>query len=186
VEILTKAGTDKLHGNVTVEGMDRGFNTATPFLQGGTQPDYHQIFFVGSLTGSFGRRVSYSLGASHRMTQDNGVFSGTVASAGPSSAVVCDPGAGAAACSANPLPPDHRAIFTPKTRYDVSSRFDFTLSKSNVLTVRYATSGNDTRSNGVGGPSRPFKRQISRPICQLGNKVAEVPKLCLKNERNGV
>ncbi len=43
VEIFTKAGTDKLHGSLSLEGMDRAFNTVTPFLAGASQPDYHQI-----------------------------------------------------------------------------------------------------------------------------------------------
>ncbi len=150
IEILTKPGTDKLHGNFSLQGMDRSFNTVTPFLQGGTQPDYHQIFFLGSFSGSLNKKTSFNIAGSHRNIQDNNVFSGTIASSAATGGTLCAPGSGTA-CSANALPPNLRATFAPRTRYDFSPRLDYALSEKNTLTMRYQVEHNDATNAGVGG-----------------------------------
>ncbi|WP_419804264.1 carboxypeptidase regulatory-like domain-containing protein [Terriglobus sp.] len=150
IEILTKPGTDKLHGNFSLQGMDKSFNTVTPFLQGGAQPDYHQIFFLGSVSGSLSKKVSFNLSGSQRTIQNNSVFAGTIASSGAGSTTLCAPGSGAA-CGAFALPPNARATFTPQERYDFSPRLDFALSDKNTLTARYQLEHNDQTNAGVGG-----------------------------------
>lgn len=151
IEILTKPGTDKLHGNISVQGMDKSFNTVTPFLQGGTQPDYHQIFFLGSVSGALSKKASFNVAGSHRTIQNNSIFAGTIASTGADSGTLCAPGSTTAACTANKLPPNLRATFTPQTRYDVAPRLDFALSEKNTLTARYQLEHNDVTNAGVGG-----------------------------------
>ncbi len=74
VEIFTKPGTDKLHGNAQLQGSDKSFNTGSPFVPAGTfQPDYHTILFNGSVTGPINKRSSFATGGSLRKTQDNNV-----------------------------------------------------------------------------------------------------------------
>ena len=150
IEILTKPGTDKLHGNFSLQGMDKSFNTVTPFLQGGTQPDYHQIFFLGTLSGSLSKKASFNLSGSQRTIQNNSVFAGTIASTDANSTTLCAPGSGAA-CGIFKLPPNARATFTPQERYDFSPRLDFALSDKNTLTARYQLEHNDQTNAGVGG-----------------------------------
>ena len=59
IEILTKPGTDKWHGGGNVQGQDKIFNTSSPFLgPANVQPDYHQLFFTGNVTGPI--PVSYT------------------------------------------------------------------------------------------------------------------------------
>src|SRR6202045_100898 len=44
VEVFTKPGTDKFHGNYSIQGQDKSFNSGSPLVPGGTlQPDYHTI-----------------------------------------------------------------------------------------------------------------------------------------------
>ncbi|GAA3746547.1 TonB-dependent receptor [Terriglobus aquaticus] len=150
IEILTKPGTDKLHGNFSLQGMDKSFNTVTPFLQGGSQPDYHQIFFLGTLSGSLSKKASFNLSGSQRTIQNNSVFAGKIASTGANDTNLCAPGSGAG-CSAFALPPNSRAIFTPQERYDFSPRLDFAISDKNTLTARYELEHNDQTNSGVGG-----------------------------------
>ena len=179
IEILTKPGTDKLHGNFSLQGMDKSFNTVTPFLQGGTQPDYHQIFFLGTLSGSLSKKISFNLSGSQRTIQNNSVFSGTVASTGPDSSTLCAPGSGAA-CNGFKLPPDARATFTPQERYDFSPRLDFAISEKNTLTARYQLEHNDEQNAGIGGLVLPTygNNQNSREnTIQLSDTQIFSPKL---------
>src|SRR5579875_372901 len=79
VEVFTKPGTDKLHGNLQVNGNPSQFNTANPLLtsqsplgntpnQPGSvqQPPYHTLFMFGNLTGPLNKSASYNIGGSFR------------------------------------------------------------------------------------------------------------------------
>lgn len=179
IEILTKPGTDKLHGNFSLQGMDKSFNTVTPFLQGGTQPDYHQIFFLGSLSGSLSKKASFNLAGSQRTIQNNSVFAGTIASTDANSTTLCAPGSGTA-CGAFALPPNARATFTPQERYDFSPRLDFAISDKNTLTARYELEHNDQTNAGVGGLSLPtvgYRMNSRENTIQLSDTQIFSPKL---------
>lgn len=150
VEILTKPGTDKLHGQLSVQGMDKSFNTSSPFLgRSNSQPSYHQIFFIGSVSGAISKTASFNLAGSYRDIQNNSVFSGQIASTGLNSGTLCAPGD--TTCSSNAYPAALRATFTPSKRYDFSPRLDYAISDRNTLTARYQFEHNDTQNNGIGG-----------------------------------
>ena len=57
IEIFTKPGSDKLHGNLQVQGNTKGLNARNPFT--GVQPDYHTLFFDGSVGGPIGKVTSW-------------------------------------------------------------------------------------------------------------------------------
>ena len=61
VEVFTKPGTDKLHGNFTLFGNASQFNTANPIVQT-AQPPYHTIFMEGNITGPLTKTSSLSIG----------------------------------------------------------------------------------------------------------------------------
>lgn len=151
VEILTKPGTDKLHGSASMQGMDKAFNTLSPFLQGGSQPDYHQILSFASITGPIRKDASFNLSGNYRTVQSNSIFSGTVASGDLASGTLCQPGVGTGACSAYPLPPNARATATPQTRFDINPRVDIASHDRNTLTIRFDRSGTDAHNSGIGG-----------------------------------
>src|SRR5271155_2735480 len=65
VEVFTKPGTDKFHGNLSVQGGDKAFNTSNPFLgSSNTQPPYHTIFVIGNVSGPINRVSSFTVGGS--------------------------------------------------------------------------------------------------------------------------
>ena len=103
VEVFTKPGTDSFHGNLSLQGNAKFLNTSNPFL-GATnvQPDYHRIFFIGSLTGPLTKKSSFSVGGSDRVIQDNSIFAGQIISNPASPGVLCQPGD--ATCSLNGYP----------------------------------------------------------------------------------
>ncbi len=151
IEILTKPGTDKLHGQLSVQGMDKSFNTSSPFLgKSDIQPDYHQIFFIGSVSGAITKNASFNVAGSHRTIQNNNIFSGNIASASATSATLCAPGD--TTCTSNPYPESLRAFFAPQTRYDFTPRIDYAVTDKNTLTARYQLEHNDAQNQvGSGG-----------------------------------
>ena len=67
IEILTKPGTDQLHGRFFVQGNDDTFNTGNPFTK--SIPAYHSIQYNGSISGSISKTASYFLSVDERTTR---------------------------------------------------------------------------------------------------------------------
>jgi hypothetical protein len=156
VEVFTKPGTDKYHGNLSVQGGDNAFNTSNPFLgPSNTQPPYHTIFVIGNVSGPINRFSSFTVGGSHRTIQDNNIVnpSGFYASSATST-VPCNPGD--LTCTYFPSYPESaRAVSHPQTRSDISPRFDFALGEKNTLTARYQYYVNGQQNNGIGNTNLP-------------------------------
>jgi hypothetical protein len=156
VEVFTKPGTDKYHGNLSVQGGDKAFNTSNPFLgPSNTQPPYHTIFVIGSVSGPINRFMSFTVAGSHRTIQDNNIVnpSGFYASSATAT-VPCAPGD--LTCTYFPSYPESaRAVSHPQTRSDVSPRVDIALGEKNTLTVRYQYYENGQQNNGIGNTNLP-------------------------------
>ncbi len=156
VEVFTKPGTDKFHGNLNVQGGARQFNTSNPFLgAANTQPDYHQIFILGSISGPINRFSSFNVGGSHRVIQNNSIVNPSGYYATSANATTpCAPGD--LTCSYfSSYPEAARAIFNPQTRTDVSPRLDLALGEKNTLTARYQHYSNSSQNNGIGNTGLP-------------------------------
>src|ERR1700761_941611 len=156
VEVFTKPGTDKYHGNLSVQGGDNVFNTSIPFLgASNTQPPYYTTFILGSVSGPINRFASFTVGGSHRTIQDNNIVnpSGFYASSA-TSLTPCLPGD--LTCSYfSSYPESARAVSHPQTRSDVAPRVDFALGEKNTLTVRYQYYVNGQNNNGIGNTNLP-------------------------------
>ncbi len=159
VEVFTKPGTDKYHGNLSVQGGDNAFNTSNPFLgSSNTQPPYHTLFVIGSVSGPINRFSSFTVGGSHRDIQDNNIVNpGGFYAESADSTTPCAPGQmPISACSYFPsFPESARAVSHPQTRSDVSPRVDFALGEKNTLTVRYQYYVNGQQNNGIGNTNLP-------------------------------
>ena len=57
IEIFTKPGTDKLHGQVYVLGNDSAFNSPNPFA--GAEPPYDTTQYSGNVGGPLGKSASF-------------------------------------------------------------------------------------------------------------------------------
>jgi hypothetical protein len=138
IEILTKPGTDKFHGGVGIQGQDKIFNTSTPFLgPANVQPDYHQLFFTGNLTGPIRPGMSFTLNGTYRDIVNNNIINpAEIYSSGPNSTTVCNPGD--LTCSANPYPLTARAVTAPQKRWEINPRFDTMIGSKNTFTARYS------------------------------------------------
>ncbi|MGF7179690.1 carboxypeptidase regulatory-like domain-containing protein [Tunturiibacter psychrotolerans] len=159
VEVFTKPGTDKYHGNLSVQGGDNVFNTSNPFLgASNTQPPYYTTFILGSVSGPINRFASFTVGGSHRTIQDNNIVnpSGFYA-ASADSTTPCAPGVSTiSSCSYfSSYPEAARAVSHPQTRSDVAPRVDLALGDKNTLTVRYQYYVNGQNNNGIGNTNLP-------------------------------
>ena len=62
IEILTKPGTDKLHGQIEARGNDSSFNSRNPILQT-AEPPYYSYNLQGSVGGPISKNASYFVSA---------------------------------------------------------------------------------------------------------------------------
>ena len=129
IEILTKPGTDKLHGSVMMMGNSSAFNSLNPFVT--EEPSYYSTFFVGNAGGSLGKSASWFGSIFRRDNATNSIINAVVP--GPDS---------------NPY--DYTAaVANPQSRLDISPRLDFQLNPNNTLTVRYAFNRQKETNSGV-------------------------------------
>jgi hypothetical protein len=151
IEILTKPGTDKLHGQVFAMGNDSAFNTEHVFDSAGVRinpPNYYSYMFNGTVSGALNKKSSYFVSAERRhISQLSGWLipdavlpngDGTYSDVGPYN------------------------VNLPNTRIrtNSSARFDFQLGARNTLTARYGfwaeTELNDLNAGSlavIGNPS---------------------------------
>lgn len=123
IEILTKPGTDKLHGQVFIQGNDDLFNTGNPFAK--EIPAYHSLQFNGTLNGSLSKWASFFISVEQRNNQNDSIY--TV-----SQAPILD-----ATTNTYILGPISGGVFAPTTRTNIAPRIDLQMGKKNTLTLRY-------------------------------------------------
>lgn len=116
VEILTKPGTDKLHGQFMIQGNDSSFNTNSPFTT--NIPPYYSYQYNGTLNGSLNKNTSFFIAAEHRSINNENVYDAPCDQFG-----VCNPVSG--------------SISNPHSRTNVSPRIDLQIGAKNTLTARY-------------------------------------------------
>jgi hypothetical protein len=148
VEILTKPGTDKLHGQVFVNAGASAFNTANPFAL--NQPPYHRLQYNGNVSGPLGKRASFFFSFDRRNIQDNSIVNANVPYV-PDLAT-CEPENGVVQETTGTL--CNLAVPYPQTRTDISPRIDYQLTPTQTLTARYSYYQDTRENNGLG--SDPF------------------------------
>ncbi|HEV2275033.1 MAG TPA: carboxypeptidase regulatory-like domain-containing protein [Acidobacteriaceae bacterium] len=122
IEILTKPGTDKLHGQIESRGNESVFNSRNPILKT-PEPSYYSYNFEGNVGGPISKDASYFVSAFGRNIQNVSVIDAV------------DP---ASVTSANPAGNTlNTPVSNPSSRIDLSPRVDLQLGQSNTLTLRY-------------------------------------------------
>jgi hypothetical protein len=130
IEIFTKPGTDKWHGQGMGMFNDSALNSRNPFVS--TEPGYHREFMDGSLGGPLGKKASFFVDGGRRDMAGNSIVS----------AVVLD--------SNLQQTPFSQAVPNPNTNTNLSSRVDYQLTSNNTLTARYQFFDADSKNNGIG------------------------------------
>jgi outer membrane receptor for ferrienterochelin and colicin len=140
IEIFTKPGTDKLHGQIDARGNQSSFNSRNPILQT-PEPSYYSYNLNGSVGGPIATNVSYFLNIFSRNNQNVSAVLAT----DPSSIISSDPKGLAFT----------EAFSNPSTRIDISPRIDLQLSPTNTLTFRYDYFREVNTNQGVGQTNLP-------------------------------
>jgi hypothetical protein len=137
IEITTRPGASHLHGQFLGNLNDSVFNSRNPFAT--QEPGYHSEFFNGSIGDALSKNASFFFTFFRRQIEDNAIINAWVLGPGPT------------------FTPTqfNQAVATPSNRTNLSPRFDYQLSKNNVLTVRYQFFDNNSRNGGIGQFSLP-------------------------------
>jgi hypothetical protein len=126
IEILTKPGTDKLHGQFFFNDNHSFLDGLNPFAA--SEPDFSTQMVSGNVGGPLGKKASYQINAERRNINE---------------ATVVLPAAFAAAG----VPVE--GVLNPRVRTNLSTRLDFQLSASNTLMVRYQFTHNHEQNDGI-------------------------------------
>jgi hypothetical protein len=81
IEIFTKPGTDKLHGQLMVNGNSSAFNSRNPFEnlpEGTSPPAYHTLQYSGNIGGALSKKASFFFNIEQRDIQNLSIVSATV------------------------------------------------------------------------------------------------------------
>jgi hypothetical protein len=130
IEIFTKPGTEKWHGQGMGMFNDSALNSRNPFVS--QEPGYHREFMDGSLGGPLSKKASFFIDGGRRDMAGNSIVS----------AVVLD--------SNLQQTPFSQAVPNPNTNMNLSSRVDYQLTSNNTLTARYQFFDANSKNNGIG------------------------------------
>jgi len=136
IEVLTKPGTDKLHGQLFASGNDSGFNTRNPFAT--EIPGYHSEIFNGNFGGPINKKTSFFIDGQHRDIEDDAIVN----------AIVLDPNFNQTSLV--------QAVPAPQTQTNTSARLDTQIGANNTLTVRYSLWQNSQTDPGIGQFTLPL------------------------------
>jgi Carboxypeptidase regulatory-like domain len=137
IEIFTKPGTDKLHGQLQMLGNASAFNSRNPFESaqaGVSPPDYNSEQYSGNIGGPINKKASFFFNIERRNIGALNVVSATVLDPANNFAIV----------------PESLAVPNPQTRTNLSPRIDYQLTPNNTLTVRYQYYRDVVTNTGVG------------------------------------
>ncbi len=143
IEILTKPGTDKLHGSFFAQYNNKVFNTGSPF-DPNVQP-YDRLQFNGTLNGSLGKNASFYISAEDRDNHDVQVY--TYFPVDFTNFTVST-----TQTSGN--------LANPHNRFNISPRIDLQLGAKNTLTIRYQFY-HDTESGDISASQLPSQSLTS-------------------------
>jgi len=153
IEIFTKPGTDKYHGQISVLGNSSYFNSTSPFAT--ENPSYDTTQYTTNFGGPIGKKASFFINFERRNIGDNAIVN----------AFVLDP------ATFDPTP-FNTSIPIPRTRTTLSPRMDFQLTPNNTLSVRYQYWQDNQNNAGVGQfslPTQAYNLQNTEQTFQLSD-----------------
>jgi hypothetical protein len=147
IEILTKPGTDKLHGQVFMMGNESATNTGSPFLA--NVPSYYRLQYNGTVSGALSKTSSFFLSVEQRDNHDEAIYNYVPA--------VQDPVTGLYSLSSTRA---SGALSNPHNHINISPRLDLQLGQKNTLTLRYQWFY-DSESGDIGSRELPSQSVTS-------------------------
>ena len=137
IEIFTKPGTAKFHGQFSVVGNSSRLNSRNPFLTPDQTRPYHSVIYMGNLGGPINKNTLFFVDVQRRNIDEIAVVN----------TLPLDLACGTVNLSGS--------VPNPRTRTNIGPRIDYQVTKNNTLTARYQFY-RDTQDNaGVGGTTLP-------------------------------
>jgi hypothetical protein len=153
IEILTKPGTDKFHGQLQIHGNDSAFNSTDPFA--GAEPGYYTVQYDGSFGGPISKKSSFFVSAQRRDINDLSAID----------AQTLDQ-------NLNPIQ-TLESVPSPHQRTNIAPRLDYALTKKNTLTARYQYYRDTETNNGLTTPgvlpSQAYDSLTTEHTVQIGD-----------------
>ena len=144
IEIFTKPGTDKWHGQISVNGNDSAFNSKNPFFHQDSSatpyPPYYSVQYSGNIGGPLSKKASFFFTTDIRDINDLSIVNAQIVD-------TTSPGF--------PIVPFSDAVPTPRRRYNLGPRVDYQLTPTNTLSVRYQYYRDDFKNDGITAFSLP-------------------------------
>ncbi len=136
IQIFTKPGSDKFHGQGYYNISDDVWNSRNPFLA--VNPPFRTQLFGGNVSGPLTKKGSFFIDVERRNIDDNGIITATI----PTSDFL------------NQF--SYQNYFpTPQRRTTVSPRVDYQLGANNTLSFRYGYLDSEHIVTGVGAFNLP-------------------------------
>jgi Carboxypeptidase regulatory-like domain len=153
IEILTKPGTDKFHGQLQIHGNDSAFNSTDPFA--GAEPGYYTVQYDGSFGGPINKKSSFFVSGQRRDINDLSAID----------AQTLDQ-------NLNPIQ-TLESVPSPHQRTNIAPRLDYALTKNNTLTARYQYYRDTETNNGLTTPgtlpSQAYDSLTTEHTVQIGD-----------------
>jgi len=152
IEIFTKPGTDKYHGQMLVIGNDSAFNSPNPYA--GAEPPYYTTQYSGNFGGPVSKKASFFFNLDRRNINELTAVN----------ALVLSP-----TLDEEPLV---ESIPNPRQRTNLSPRLDWAVTKNNTLTARYQYYRDTETNDGVGLfnlPSQAYYSKSTEQTLQVGD-----------------
>src|SRR5260370_7073245 len=154
IEILTKPGSDKLRGSLSLNFSDESLNARNPFqISSSKRTPFQQRQFGGNLSGPLKKgKASFFLEANRNDTDDNDLVRATI----------LDP-------SFN-LVQLGQGVVVPTKFTNLSPRLDYAINSKNTLVSRYSYNHRHVENSGLGGfslPERGFTTSSTSQVFQV-------------------
>src|SRR5262249_51987866 len=133
IEIFTKPGSNKFHGQISFDDTDSIWNSRNPFAN--QKPSYQTELFSGNVGGPLSKKASYYLTVRSAHIHDISV----VTAVNPDWSVA----------------PLDAVVPNPKSTMVINPRVDYQASANDTLTVRYEFAGSALKNSGIGSLSLP-------------------------------
>ncbi len=175
IEVFTKPGTEKWHGQLSVTGNTSAFNAKNPFAD--VKPDYNSELYSGNIGGPLGKKTSFFFNVDRRNIGDAATVNAYVLNSDLQQV------------------PYNTSVVVPRTRTVISPRFDFQLTPNNTLTVRYQYWHDTDENAGVGQfalPSQAYNEVDGEQTLQIsdtqmfGSKVVNETRFSYNRDRSNI
>ncbi|HEY6309005.1 MAG TPA: carboxypeptidase regulatory-like domain-containing protein [Candidatus Angelobacter sp.] len=149
IEILTKPGTDKPHGQFFFNDNHSIFDALNPFAA--NEPDFSTEMINGNVGGPLSKKASYFFNVERRDIHDAAVISPNAFTAAGVHVI---------------------GVLNPRVRTAVNSRLDYQVAPSNTLMVRYQYTHNNEQNDGISQlalPSQAYNQTLDEHTIQVAD-----------------